>query len=194
MSKSIVTIGLLILVSFSCQRKYVCPAYQSSFYLDKKKTEDFFSLFGADSLPKSDIYVNKNKYGIIVKVKYRKRQKSLNTVKMETVFPPPTDSLLLASNLAFMDSSSIDTLFTQSYKNKFKFNRDQQLYMIAMDPYLDYESDDDEEEMIDPTPSENVGQEDTKPHKKGWWPFRKKDNKEKESEEETTGEDNSEED
>ena len=174
---------LVTLTVFSCQKKLVCPAYQSAFYLDKEKTEDFFSLFGEDSLPKSDFFVNKNKYGIIVKVKYKKRQQAMKTVKMKTIFPPPTDSLLLANNnIAEMDSASVDTLFTQGYKDRFKFNRDQKLYMLAMDPFFDYE--DPEEESVESNDeassatSEEEGPEEKK--KKSWWPFGKKNrNKDK---------------
>jgi len=171
---------ILVLTIFSCQRKVVCPAYQSVFYLDKEKTEDFFSLFGEDSIPKSDVTVNKNKYGIIVKVKYKKKRKSMNTVKMKTVFPPPQDSLLLAeTDLAEMDSSSVDTLFDQSYKDKFKFNRDQKLYMLAMDPYFEYKDPDDIAATDESAVTEEPVEEEKK-KKKSWWPFGKK-NKDKDT-------------
>lgn len=171
---------ILVLTIFSCQRKVVCPAYQSVFYLDKEKTEDFFSLFGEDSIPKSDVTVNKNKYGIIVKVKYKKKRKSMNTVKMKTVFPPPQDSLLLAeTDLAEMDSSSVDTLFDQSYKDKFKFNRDQKLYMLAMDPYFEYKDPDDIAATDESAATEEPVEEEKK-KKKSWWPFGKK-NKDKDT-------------
>jgi hypothetical protein len=164
---------VLVLTIFSCQRKVVCPAYQSAFYLDKEKTEDFFSLFGEDSIPKSDVTVNKNKYGIIVKVKYKKKKESMNTVKMKTIFPPPKDSLLLAeNNVAEMDSASIDTLFDQSYKNKFKYNRDQKLYMLAMDPYFEYKDPGDITATDEPAAAEEPVEEKKK--KRSWWPFGKK--------------------
>ena len=171
---------ILVLTIFSCQRKVVCPAYQSVFYLDKEKTEDFFSLFGEDTLPKSDVIVNKNKYGIIVKVKYRKKQQSMNTIKMKTVFPPPPDSLLLAeNNIAEMDSASVDTLFDDSYKDKFKYNRDQKLYMLAMDPYFEYKDPDEIAATDEPEPIEDAVEEEPK-KKNSWWPFGKK-NKDKDT-------------
>lgn len=165
----------LVMTMFSCQKKLVCPAYQSAFYLDKEKTEDFFSLFGEDSLPKSDFFVNKNKYGIIVKVKYKKRQQAMRTVKMKTIFPPPSDSLLFASNnMAELDSASIDTLFNQNYKDKFKFNRDQKLYMLAMDPYFEYEDPDNPD--VDEQPPATLEQDEVveEKKKKSWWPFGRK--------------------
>lgn len=177
---------MLSLTVFSCQKKLVCPAYQSAFYLDKEKTEDFFSLFGEDSLPKSDFYVNKNKHGIIVKVKYKKKQQSLRTVKMKTVFPPTTDSLLLAdNNMAEMDSASVDTLFSQQYKDKFRFNRDQKLYMLAMDPYFEYEDPDNPEvdaSNEEPPAIDDQEGDDEGKKKNSWWPFGKKNrNKEKDA-------------
>ena len=74
---------IILLNTVACQRKYICPAYQSSFILDKQKTESFFSMFGADSLPKSNLIVKKNKYGIIVKVKYGKKIKDLENIIKE---------------------------------------------------------------------------------------------------------------
>jgi hypothetical protein len=171
----------------------VCPAYQSVFYLDKEKTEDFFSLFGEDTLPKSDVFVNKNKYGIIVKVKYRKKQESMKTIKMETVFPPGEDSLLLAEDnaVAELDSSSVDSLFTDSYKEKFKFNRDQKLYMLAMDPYFEYENL-DEVPPVDAGPPQEEEQKEEK-KKKSWWPFGKKNKAKNELDEEAQADGNQEE-
>lgn len=195
MKKYFLLILFMAFTVFSCQKKLICPAYQSAFYLDKEKTEDFFSLFGEDSIPKSDFYVNKNKYGIIVKVKYRQKQRSLKTVKMKTVYPPAEDSLLLAdNNMAEMDSSSVDSLFNDSYKDKFKFNRDQKLYMLAMDPYFDYEDPDNPE--VDPDPDATTEEEEEvveEKKKNSWWPFGKKNKKkDKEPDEENPDEDETE--
>ncbi|MFW6225251.1 MAG: hypothetical protein ACOC4B_03210, partial [Bacteroidota bacterium] len=87
----------------------------------------------------------------------------------------PTDSLLLANNnIAEMDSASIDTLFNQNYKERFKFNRDQKLYMLAMDPYFEYEDPDNPE--VDEEPPATLEEDEVveEKKKKSWWPFGRK--------------------
>lgn len=173
---------------FSCQRKYVCPAYQSAFVLDEDKTERFFSLFGQDSLPKDDFFVSKNKFGIIEDVNYRKRKERLKTIKMENVLPPPSDSVLLAGHdLSAMDSTGIDSLFTLASRRQNRYNRDQKLYMLAMDPYIDFEDPDEvpatneivesEEEKKKNEPQESSAT-DVENEKSSWWPFGKKNKSE----------------
>ena len=177
-------LGWLILL-FSCQRKYVCPAYQSAFVLDQEKTEDFFSLFGEDSLPKSDFFVNKNKYGIIVKVKFRKKREQMKTIKMKTVYAPPADSFLLADhNLEEMDSASIDSLFMTRSGKLNNYNRDQRLYLIAMEPFLNSNDTEtspaapDNKDQV-PAVKEDFETENTEvKKKKSWWPFGKSKNNE----------------
>jgi len=179
---------IILLASVACQRKYICPAFQSSFLLDEQKTEAFFSMFGNDSLPKSNLLVKKNKYGIIVKVKYQKRIKDLETVKMETIFPPPQDTILMAERNIGMDSTALDSLLNEGPQYDYKFNRDQLVYMRHIGSKLQIpESKETEEEELDSTnqvEGDGDATEEEKP-KKSWWPFGKKN-----KEEDTNDEDN----
>ncbi|MGK7393891.1 MAG: hypothetical protein ACNS62_04940 [Candidatus Cyclobacteriaceae bacterium M3_2C_046] len=174
----IILLGLALMLS--CSKKYVCPAYQSAFQLDKEKTNNFFSLFKQDSLPKEDGYVAKSKYGIVENIKYRKRTNELKTVKMETVSPPPLDSLLLTEhNLDGMDSLQVDSLFTAVARSRMSFKRDQQIYMQYVGPFLEYEDEESETPPEDAEPSSEESDqdlEDETPKKRKWfWQKKKED-------------------
>jgi hypothetical protein len=117
----------------ACQRRYVCPAFQSSFILDENKTNAFFSQFGHDSMPKSSLSVNKNKNGIVVRVKYHQKQKEMNTVKMQMTYPPPIDSVLFAGlDLNSLNESEIDSILALAPQRRVSHNRDQHIYMMVI--------------------------------------------------------------
>lgn len=158
----------------SCQRKHVCPAYNSSFILDEKKTNQFFSLFGEDSLPKSDFYVNKNKRGIIVKIKFHKKQKEMNTVKMKMIYPPANDSIRMVNDSFYaMSQEQIDSAFAAGARAQMKFNRDQAVYMRHIAPYYGAYEEDLYEPRRRPEPVEqqveNESEPDEKPKRKWFW-------------------------
>lgn len=77
----------LVFIS-SCKRKVICPAYQSVFILDPAVRYHTFSLFGEDSLPKAEVKVDKDPHLVLRAMSKRKKEKSLHTIPMETVFPP----------------------------------------------------------------------------------------------------------
>ena len=79
----------------SCKKDYICPAYQSYYLLDSARREQYFSLFGEDSLPKEIVQVKKTKVGIMDEVSYKKRNTDLQNLPMTIVYPEPKDSLLL---------------------------------------------------------------------------------------------------
>lgn len=170
----------------ACQRRHVCPAYNSSFILDQDKTLQFFSVFGEDSLPKSDFFVNKTKRGIIVKVRFRKKQEEISTVRMRMVYPPPVDSIqMVGDDLYAMSGEEIDSALSSVERPLKGFNRDQQVYMRHIAPYygkgLYY--GDDQEEIMEDDPLQTQKLEDEPPSekekkKRRWFWNRGKENEE----------------
>jgi hypothetical protein len=120
----------------SCQDKLACPAYQSYFILNDSVRYQKFSHFLSDSLPKNDLKVKKNKDGIIVLASFRSKEKSLESVPYETVFPYkplPFDSLLLAE----VDSLMSDPGELMASTEKFpSHNVDQGYYNFRFGEYL----------------------------------------------------------
>jgi hypothetical protein len=171
---------VLLLTIFGCQKKFICPAYQSSFLLDEKKTNSFFSLFNADSLPKSNFRVNKNDYGIIEKMKYHRKVRSLETVAKTTIYPDSQDSLLLAErDILTADSLGMDSLFLNIPMYQYKFNRDQLVYMRYIGSKLPGPKPVEEsgKEIVNTTEPTAPEEEETK---KSWWPFGRKKDKDQE--------------
>ncbi len=100
-----VVICVLVGLTCSCNDR-ICAAYQSTYILDAAEQHKFFSLFGEDTLPKEEIDVNKNKYGIMAKVSYRRRVNQLAIIEMVNVLPTPIDSISLDS-LQLYDGDTI---------------------------------------------------------------------------------------
>ncbi len=178
---------LIIFISMiyfsACQRKYACPAYHSAFILDEKKTRSFFSQFSEDSLPKSKLLVNKNKTGIVVKMKFNKKQKEIHTVKMEMDFPPPIDSVAMVSHMDGFNGENVDSLFalvTPQVSPK----RDQDIYLKYMRQFHGWEDpriiEDEEEKPLNIEPE--VKEEKKK--KRWFWNRKKNDVEEEDSNEE----------
>ncbi len=179
---------LIIFISMiyfsACQRRYACPAYHSAFILDEKKTRSFFSQFSEDTLPKSRLLVNKNKNGIVVKMKFNKKQKEIHTVKMQMEFPPPIDSVAMVSHMDGFNGENVDSLFalvTPQVSPK----RDQDIYLKYMRQFHGWEDpriiEEDEEEKTEVAPEV----EDQKKKKRWFWNRKKKaDAVEEESNEE----------
>jgi hypothetical protein len=133
-------ISLGSLQMFACQRRHACPAYQSSFILDENKTRDFFSQFGQDTMPKKSLFVNKNKSGIIVKVRYQQKQKDMNTIKMRMTYPPPVDSVLFAGlDLNSLSEIQIDSILALAPNRRILPNRDQQIYMMVIGQFYNWD-------------------------------------------------------
>lgn len=187
MKKSITSVWLVFFISMiyfsACQRKYACPAYHSAFILDENKTRSFFSQFSEDSLPKSNFYVNKNKTGIVVKMKFNKKQKEIHSLKMEMEFPPPVDSVAMVSHMEGFTGDNVDSLFalvTPQVSPK----RDQDIYLRYMRQFHGWEDpriiDEDVEEPIDP----ELEAKEEKKKKRWFWNRKKNDAVEEEPNEE----------
>ena len=61
----------------ACQQKMICPAYHSYFILDVEETRKTFTMFGADSLPRNDWDVDKEKYGIAKEISDHKKMEEM---------------------------------------------------------------------------------------------------------------------
>ncbi|CAN5534001.1 hypothetical protein BH23BAC1_BH23BAC1_30220 [soil metagenome] len=111
----------------------ICPAFQSTYVLEEDSRQKFFSLFGEDSLPKSKVFIKKNRYGMIVKVRYREKLNDLRTVKMKSIYPPPQIDSVVVDEDAFVNVNvdpEEDTLELEaSVKNNQRYNNDQRAYM-----------------------------------------------------------------
>lgn len=169
----------------SCMPNKTCPAFQSYFILDEKTRYDQFSKFDVDSIPKFDNTVRKNKYGIVKRVSYRKKQDEWNTVEMDVIMPTldrELDSVLIAQEI--YDAS--DSLMAEnrqtprSIRRRDRYNEDQLQYMQLFGKYLRRpvkaappdisEEPDAPPQAVDPETSEE---------KKGIFGFLKKKDKDK---------------
>jgi hypothetical protein len=182
MNKRII-FGLMLIfgtMTFACQKRFACPAYHSSFILDEKKTNDFFAQFGEDSMPKSSLFVNKNKRGIIVRIKFQQKQKELNTVKMKMTYPPPLDSALLAGfDVNNLNDAEIDSILALTPTRRIYQNRDQHIYMMYIGQFNNWN---------EPKIEESQTVEDTIPileekKKKRFWNRNKKQKEDSEKDE-----------
>ncbi len=169
---------------FSCQRKMICPAYQSYFILDPDVTRRHFSLFGEDSLPKQNWEVDKKKVGIANAMAYNKKIHKMQTVSTESVYLPIKDPFADYQR-EFAESDSIVSLDTASilhdYYNDFE-NVDQIIYLHHYGKYLQKKTRDQEaleqdlvEEDKPLISAEELKDEEHPPaKKKKFWPFRKR--------------------
>ncbi len=173
---------------FSCQKKMICPAYQSYFILDPNETRRHFSLFGEDSLPKQNWEVDKKKVGIANAMAYNKKIKKMQTVSTQSVYLPMKDPFADYQR-EFAESDSIVSLDTASilsdYYNDFE-NVDQIIYLHHYGKYLRKRTPGQEsmKEELAPEDKPLISKEDLEednqpePKKKKLWPFgRKKKNK-----------------
>ena len=175
----------------SCVPNKTCPAFQSYFILDEKTRHEEFSKFDVDSIPKFDYAVRKNKYGIVKRVSYRKKQNEWNTVEMEVVMPTldrELDSVLIAQEIyESSDSLMAENQQTpQSIRRRDRYNEDQLQYMRLFGKYLrrPVKTDDtlDVSEELDTPPAEEEEMEEPE-EKKGMFGFLKKKNKDKKKKE-----------
>jgi hypothetical protein len=82
----------LSLILSACTQRLICPAYQSAFIYDQDELRKKFSYFQEDSTPKM-LTASKTKYLIAEPVSYRKKLRSMQTVRMKDVNPVLPDSM-----------------------------------------------------------------------------------------------------
>lgn len=107
----------------------ICPAFQSTYILEEDASKQLFSLFGEDSLPKSKILIKKNRYGMIVKVRYRKRLDDMRTIRMKTIYPPDQIDSLDFDDGSFANLENDTLKLEASERSNVRYNYDQQNYM-----------------------------------------------------------------
>ncbi len=158
---------------FSCKSNYICPSYESSYILDQKTRHQKFSLFNEDTLPREDFEVNKNKYGVIKSIKYKKKRDELLTVRMETVFPQveELDTLLLAEQ--DLSPEDIERMINEGERPMNHFNVDQIYYMRHFGQYLPMPEEPSKRELEVVEEDEILEEPEIKKKKK--WKFWKKE-------------------
>jgi hypothetical protein len=107
-ARHIAPIILLALIAWisSCKPKHICPAYQSSFYLDHKMADLEFSPFDKDTLPKMEELVKKTDVLLVLRLGKKKVEKRMSIIPMITIYPEP-DSLLAKSDSLGNDSLAV---------------------------------------------------------------------------------------
>ncbi len=97
----------------SCKPKHICPAYQSSFYLDQKVAALEFSPFDKDTLPKLENLVRKNDVLLIVRLGKKKVENRMAVIPMITIYPEQDSSLLASDSLAADSLAADDELLPE---------------------------------------------------------------------------------
>jgi hypothetical protein len=136
-----IVFGVVILCYFSaCQQKMACPAYHSYFILDVDETRKTFSLFGADSLPRKNWDIDKEKYGIARDISDHKKLRDMRIISMNSIYKKIEDPFASfqrvyaeADSMVYIDSASI--LADSKGLNDFK-NIDQMIYLHHFGKYL----------------------------------------------------------
>ncbi len=172
----------------ACQEKMVCPAYQSYFILDKEVTKRKFSLFGEDSLPKTDLWqVDKGKYGIADDLPYPKKIEAHKTVSMESIYLKKEDVFEdVERPYAEMDTALFptDTVPRESsqIERRGYVDIDQMIYLYHFGDQFSRPKPEPEteEQLIEESAFDEAPVE--KKEKKGFWPFRKKSKEDSEEE------------
>lgn len=170
----------------ACSPKVVCPAYHSYFILDVDETKKTFSLFGADSLPKKNWDIEKEKYGIAKNIPYKEKVDEMRIISTNSIYKKIEDPMDLfkkaypkSDSLYSIDSISI--IVRNQPNNDFQ-NIDQMIYLHHFGKYMPkkdenrYRLEDDlkEEPLI-----VDEEQEGSEVPKKKFGLFRKKNKKSK---------------
>jgi len=170
----------------ACQQKMICPAYHSYFILDVDETRKTFSLFGADSLPKKNWEVDKEKYGIAKNIPTQKKLKEMRIISMNSIYkkiddpfePFPRELAESDGMMVYPDSAAI---LAQSQPDNDFQNIDQMIYLHHFGKYLpkrgenrDQLKEDLKEEEAPIITDDNTDELSDVKKKKKVWPFSKK--------------------
>ena len=141
--KQLGLIAIIALLAWSCAERTICPAYQSAFIHDKAALAKHFSYFKEDSTPKI-LTASKNKFLVAEKQPYWKKVRSLNTVKMETIYPVLDDSTQLAGDIVLqaemdvIDTVALDSSAISEIGWTEHFNVEQEFYFYYFNDILVY--------------------------------------------------------
>ncbi len=181
---------------FSCKPTKICPAYHSSFIIDREVTRTTFSLFGPDSLPKDpeeDLWiVDKKKVGIADDFSYKKKTNKMAIISMESIYLKKEDPLDMQLAMAEMDSAAIDSVMYHRQSQQYDdfYNYDQMIYLHYFGDYLpkpkstsDFSEDlKQDESLIQDESTDELEEKEKKGFLKGL--FKKKNKKEEAVEDE----------
>ena len=148
--KGLIITLLFAFVAFSCKRtEYICPAYQSVFYLDKDAgKKQFATKMGPDSTPLDLNLKLKDEHLIAKYIPYKQKEKMIATIPMVTIFNKPGKE----DSLDKMQFAAKDSVLKE------KFRQGPALPVIEKDE--DVEGDDLPDRPIDTdtsdSPSENL--------------------------------------
>lgn len=170
----------------ACSHKVVCPAYHSYFILDVDETKKTFSLFGADSLPKKNWEIEKEKYGIAKNIPYREKVNDMRIISTNSIYKKIEDPMDLfkkaypkSDSLYSIDSISI---VVQNQPNQDFQNVDQMIYLHHFGKYMP-KRDENRNKIEDDLKEEPLiadeEQEGSEAPKKKFGLFRKKNKKSK---------------
>ena len=112
--KGLLLITLFSLVAMSCKRtEYICPAYQSVFYLDKEASKkQFTTKLGPDSTPLDLNLKLKDEHLIAKYVPYKQKEKMIANIPMVTVFNKPSKE----DSLGKMQFAAKDSVLKEQYR------------------------------------------------------------------------------
>jgi len=185
---------IVILYQSACQQKMICPAFHSYFILDVDETRNTFSLFGADSLPKKNWDVEKEKYGIAKDIPDEKKLKQMRIISMNSIYKKIEDpfeqfrrEFAESDSVIYVDSTSV--LARSRGDDDFQ-NIDQMIYLHHFGKYLprkggtgdEFLEDLKEEEPL--ITDEDLEADQAPKKKKKIWPFGKKNKKSKDNQSE----------
>ena len=201
MKKVIINIIFISAIAYfsACSRKVICPAYHSYFILDVEETRKTFTLFGADSLPKKNWEVDKEKYGIAKDIPDPRKLKEIRIISMNSIYKKIEDpfeqfnrELAMADSSYIMDSSA--EVAQYNYYSDFQ-NIDQMIYLHHFGKYLPKRGDKRDElkedlKQEDDSLVSDVDQIEKEPQKKKRkiWRFGKNKKKSKQDQTEDAGE------
>jgi hypothetical protein len=127
--------------------------------------------------------VNKNKYGVIQSIKYKKKRDEMLTVKMETIFPEvePPDTMLLAEQ--DLSPEDMERLINEGERQINHYNVDQIYYMRHFGQYLPMPEEPSirDEELSEQETADEELLEAPEVKKKKIWQFWKKQGEEVDS-------------
>lgn len=183
----------------SCTQKMICPAYHSYFILDVEETRKTFTLFGADSLPRKNWEIDREKYGIAKEISEEEKLKEMRIISMNSIYKKIEDPFEMfqheyaeSDSIYNIDSAAI--LAQSNYDNDFQ-NVDQMIYLHHFGKYLPGKRGSGDEFAEDMKQEEeplvsDVDLEDGQPPKKKrkFWPFGKKNKTSKDDTSEDSGE------
>jgi hypothetical protein len=92
----------------ACKPKHICPAYQSTFYLDKKVADLEFTPFDQDSMPKMEATVRKTDVLLVLRLGKKKIDKRMAVIPMITIFPESADSTVAMADSLATDSTILE--------------------------------------------------------------------------------------